>query len=85
MGLKYEKPKGQRIKRYGLGIHLRTSNLWYNNNLKRWEIPKFGKYEYSNYVRCKTVRAFRRHLRKNPNIKGDAILVNRYIGYNVYG
>lgn len=87
MPLQYEKPKGSRLKRYFLDIHT-DQNYWYNCDLRRWEHQnevEWGKHIYSNCASCKTVRAFRRHLRKNPEMKGKLRLVNRYIGYDVFG
>jgi hypothetical protein len=89
MPLKYDKPKGKRFKRYFIGIYVRTTYpYWYNNDLKKWEHVnkvRWDLYEYSNYVKCNTIRAFRRHLRKNKEMKGKLMLVNRYIGYDAYG
>lgn len=39
---------------------------------------------HSNTAKCKTLRAFRRMLRKNPHINGHSIWQNKYVGYSAY-
>ena len=84
----YEASKGNRLMRY---FHSVTSteklpgNLWWNYTLGVWEEyrlhPKHG---YSSHAPCKTFRAYKRMLRKNPELVGRSVLVNRYGGYDIY-
>ena len=88
MTIKYEKPKGSRIKRYFIGIETKNTELWWDCDKRKWFYGienKDPESTVSNHVPCNTVRAFRRHLKKHPEIRGQATLINRYIGYNVYG
>ena len=83
MKLKYNKQKGLRIKYKFMGFQT-YSDLWYNDTLSRWENPEWGKYSYSNTEPCRSVKAFRRKLKKCP--KGvEFVLGSRYVGYDVTG
>ena len=73
--MKFDK-KFKRLNRYFLCISV--EGLWYDRDNKCWVEKPTG--EFSNHKRCKTVRAFRRALRKNPNIRGKAHLINSLIG-----
>ena len=84
--MRYDKPKGQRIKRFFFGVNVENYwwcpeiNHWVSNNIMK-EYPQFS---YASTARCGTVRAFRRMLRKHPNIKRRATLVSKYAGHDVY-
>lgn len=85
MKLKYDQPKGARVK-YGFFGYTTLEQGWcYNLSLKRWEYnPEFGKYHYSTHAPAKSVKAFRRSLKSAP--KGvKFILVSRWKGYDVHG
>jgi hypothetical protein len=47
------------------------------------ECRKYG--IYSNTARCRSFKAFKRHLRKHPELKeaGEIVLSSRYIGHNI--
>lgn len=91
--MRYERQKPYRLKRYFVGIFAlfdeKGNSYWYNYDLKRWEYDteaQWEKYSYSNlFGPCKTVRAFKRHLRKHPYMRGKLRLHNRYFGFDVYG
>ena len=87
--MRYQKQKPYRLKRYFIGIQDTNNSHWYNEDLKKWEHEsqaQFGKYSYSNRFKpCRTVRAFKRHIRKHPYMKGKLKLVNKYMGFEVYG
>lgn len=83
--MRFQKPKGQRIHRYF---------IWVTAKPGLWWVPSIRKWKYSNEIKdvdcqscypCRTVKAFKRHIRKHPEIKGRATLVSRYSGYDVYG
>ena len=81
--MKYDKPKGQRLKRYFRCINA-TNGLWWVPELNEWSEFSTGM-DMQNFCPCKTVRAFRRHLRKHPEIRGCAELVSVYDGYDIKG
>jgi len=85
--MKYIKQKQARIKRYFTGISSTDRELWYDTTLKKWvhsDDIVWGEHAYSSAQRCRTIRAFRRALKKNPIIKGQAVLTNEYINFDVY-
>lgn len=83
MKLKFQAPKGKRIMRYGSGVHV--SGYWWDKSKRQWvaHVPKDG--DFCNKVECRTVRAFRRMLKKHPHIRGKATFVSILHGHNVYG
>ena len=91
--MRYIQQKPKRLKRYFWGIKSTHTDeddyYWYNYDLKKWEHhteTQMGKYNYSDLFKpCRTVRAFRRHLRKHPYMKGKLRLINIYIGFDVFG
>lgn len=88
MALRFEAPLGQRDHRYFVGVCLDNpteENLWWNFERGTWEPYDDGAgCHRGTHAPCRTLRAFKRMLRKNPNIHGNAILCSRYRGYNVY-
>lgn len=76
MKIIYSKPKGQRIKRYGLGIEV--NGMWFEEETKTWK--RGAKPPFSNTVPCSTVRAFRRHIRKHKEIQ-EARWVCAFVGH----
>jgi hypothetical protein len=83
--MKFDKPKGQRIHKQFYGIRS-TNSMWWVQSHNRWvqELPDTGFDIASTIKRCKSLRAFKRHLRKHPEIRGKAVLVSRWVGYNIY-
>ena len=81
----YEAKIGTRLNRYFYGVQVNNRSLWWNEILRLWEEPD-PNYDgvYVSCAPCRTVRAFRRMLRNNPNIKGHSRLVSNYVGYDVY-
>ena len=79
----FQKPKGQRLYKRFIWI-TNFNNLWYVESIRKWILTPPIDGDYSNCVSCKTIRAFRRHLRKHPEIKGKAVLVSRFKGYDVF-
>ena len=85
MKLYFKFPKGDRVHRYFWAVCLRSRSLWWNHDNRKWEpLNTTENCNYSTHAPCKTVKAFKRMLRKNPQIQGDAVLVSRYIGYTVH-
>jgi len=87
IAMRFEAPKGTRLHRYFWSVTLTdtSDNLWFNTNLGIWEeYRKHPEHEYSTHAPCRTLRAYKRMLRKYPEITGRSVLVNRYRGYDVY-
>ena len=86
--LRFEAPVGARMHRYFRGVTLTEitdDNLWYNGDLRKWEpLHSSPNANYSTHAPCKTLRAFKRMLRKNPQIIGKCCLVSKYKGHDVY-
>jgi hypothetical protein len=85
MKLKFDKPKRARIKHRFLGFTTFEVGWWFSHDLNRWEPnPGLGENGYSSNQTCRSVRAFRRKLKKAP--KGiDFILVSMWQGFDVFG
>lgn len=76
MEITFQAPVRQRIlRRYILGITT-FDGLWWCYETKRWvEEPKGSA---STHASCKSYKAFLRHIRKHPELKGhEVILVSR--------
>lgn len=88
MKLKYDAEKGSRCKgTHFIGVESWSKEYaWYSRRRKKWvNDPLFGKEELCSVAPCKSVRAFRRMLKKNPGIRGQATLFNRFVGCDVHG
>ncbi|KZX78266.1 hypothetical protein A3715_10385 [Oleiphilus sp. HI0009] len=84
--MRFEAEKGERLHRYFWGVTTNTpERLWWNQDLKKWEEYPTKNCNYSTHAPCRTLRAFKRMLRKNPELKGRCVLVNKYKGFDVYG
>jgi len=84
MKLIYDKPKGKRFNKYF--THIETENYWWSYKYKRWilnENKQFYDGNFSNYYNCKSVKAFKRHIKNHPELSGEVILFNKYDGYDV--
>lgn len=67
-----------------------------NNRVKKIEVISDLKYSLKEYnvdkydcaslgtINCKSLRAYKRILRKFPELKGKTMLVNRYVGADIY-
>lgn len=85
MKLEFEAPLGRRLHRGFFGVTHFEIGLWWSHEKRAWlPAEECGDQGYSTHAPCRTLRAFIRHLRKNPNIVGKAILVSRYVGCNVF-
>jgi hypothetical protein len=79
----FDRPKGQRLHKQFVWVEV--DGMWWDLNGKQWTGEAQSDTDYSSGRYCRTLRAFRRMLRKQPHIKGKATLVSRYSGYDVYG
>jgi|GEM_PF-6272913 hypothetical protein len=84
--MKYEKPKGRRLKRYFMSVCPTEDSpvTWWDHVERRWvkDLPK--DHDASTDCTCRTVRAFCGHLRRHPELDNRAVLISRYVGYDVY-
>jgi hypothetical protein len=78
--MKFDKSKGNRVHRYFFGVEV--DGMWWSYDQRKWVITSDG--NASSIANCRTLRAFKRMLRRNPQIKGRARLINNYIGVDVY-
>ena len=92
MSVKYQKNKGRRLKRYFTDIKIESYdiNLWWYPKHRKWMKLNYDNSSYQNYVPCKSIRSFRRKLRKWKRMKlvpkgTRFILVNRFEGFNATG
>jgi hypothetical protein len=85
MKLKYNALNRTRINYRFMGFTTFETGWWFNYNTNSWEQnPKAGEKGYSSHQDCRSVKAFRRKLKKAP--KGvKFILVSRWVGYDVEG
>jgi len=83
--MRFDKQKPYRVNRYFCSI-TNFDGLWWLVDSKVWvkDLPSPLTEVATTSVDCKTLRAFRRHLRNHPEIQGKAVLVSRYKGYDVY-
>jgi hypothetical protein len=83
MKLRFEAKKKSRIKNSLYGIS-HCGDLWYNSKTNWVQNPDFSKGGYGTCQPCKSVRAFRRKLKKAP--KGERfILRSKWKRHDVYG
>ncbi len=87
-GFIFEAKNGKRLMRYFDSVtwtEALPNKLWWNYTLGVWEPyranPDHG---YITHAPCKTFRAYKRMLRKNPELVGRSVLINRYAGYDIY-
>lgn len=89
----FDSNPGYRIRRYGWAVTTegrssKYESLFWNENKNKW-LPcrinaNFGDSSCSHCHGIKTFRAFKRHLRKHPELKTQKVIwVNRYIGFNI--
>ena len=82
----FMKPKGQRIKTRFIGVSV--NGLWYDEYSQTWatiqEHLDMGRHDYTNIMRCRSYRAFKRFVRKHPQFKGNMWLQSRFVGHDVY-
>ena len=84
MELKYEAKKPYRFN-YGFAWMTSIDNgWWFDEVLKKWSKNPDYKHELSSCQYCKTVKSFKRKLKKAPN-GVRFILVSNWVGYDVEG
>lgn len=87
--LRHDAPKGERLRRYGIGIEVESHDghsLWWSASKNVWlsdeQWDRTG--TVSSHADCQTLAAFKRHLRKHPELQGRTVRwVNRFFGCDV--
>ena len=85
--MNFEAPKQQRINRY---IWVEPDfdqdvDLWWSYQFKKWlPLNETGTQGSSSAYYCHSLRAFRKHLKRHPELKGiRMLLVSRFVGCSV--
>ena len=87
----FDAPVGTRIlsSRF-MGItHYSLADLWWSEHFQKWMPIKDALTDNdggaSNTAECRSFKAFKRHLRKHPELRdaGEVTLVSRFIGYSI--
>lgn len=80
----FEAPSGDRLMKRFAGVTVPMSGKWFNYAAKTWQDSTNGE-RVSNYdERIKSFKAFKRYLRKHPELRGQKItLASRFIGYDI--
>ncbi len=83
--MQFEKAKGQRLHSRFFGVSVEQSDKcwWCNNRWMTIEEANATKKEFSNFAKVRTLRAFRRHLRKYGTKGIKYTLTSNYVGFNV--
>ena len=81
---KFEAEVGTRLHRYFMWVQCNTLNIWWNCDKGLWEEKCDTPHRYSNSAPCKTFKAYKRMIRKNPVLLGNSVLVNRYANFDIY-
>jgi hypothetical protein len=83
--IKFEKPRGQRIKTKFYAIECLQIGYWYDCDTKKWEIvDKFEGKTLSSVEYCRTVKAFAKKLKTLPK-DVEFRLYSKWVGYDVIG
>lgn len=82
----FEAPTGTRILKRFFGATTFGSDIWFVDELNKWmpigHVP--DDYGCSSHVTCRSFKAFKRHLRKHPELRGlEVVLTSRFEGHNV--
>jgi hypothetical protein len=81
----YTPHKGNRCHKAGDSITTYGPNEWYHPEINRWcNSPQATKYGCGTHKGCRSLKAFKRHLRKHPELQGQEVfLVSRWVGYDI--
>lgn len=86
MEITFQAPLGRRyLRRWIMGI-TSFDGIWWCYETKRWvKDLKDAPGAASSHVPCKSYKAFMRHIRKHPELKGhEVILVSRLCDNDIY-
>lgn len=84
----FEAKKGARLHRYfnGVAISQDRNNMWCPD-LHKWGAmtdEDMRQHFIQNYRPCRTLKAFKRILRKSPHLTGRIVLTSKFIGFKVW-
>ena len=82
----FDQPVGARILRSRFFGVTNYDDYWYDLDQKRWHSPDERTNGHaSNYATCRSFKAFKRHLRKHPELRkaSEVHLRSRYVDYNI--
>jgi len=84
----FDAPKGTRIlsSRF-IGITMFSIDLWWSYEHKKWlPMAEYGNKGASSTVHCNSFKAFKRHLRRHPELQtGETItLASKFGGYDIH-
>ena len=85
MNIEFQAPLGSRfLRRYIMGITT-FDGLWWCHETKRWvDDVRKAPGVASTHAPCRSYKAFLRHLRKHPELKGhEVILVSRLVDNDI--
>ena len=82
--MKFQSCKGSRVFYNFLDVEVEGHTYYYPQ--KQWLSEPPEDYDFgSSGMPCKTFRAFKRFLRKNPQFKGKCWLTSRFVGHDIWG
>ena len=85
--LVFDAPRGHRLHRYFIGVTIdfeSSLNLWWYPKMREWApSAEYPNEAMSTHAKCRTLKAYKRMLRKHPVLVGRSRLCNRYVGYDV--
>ena len=74
--LVHEHPVGSRCMRYGFGVSVMSGDaLWWCDERRAWTTLDDNKSGLSNVAPCRTVKAFKRHLRRHAEVLSGRLVV----------
>ena len=81
--MKYQQTKGNRFKNQF--SHVVVDDFWWSNSEKTWvKSSELKDVNFSLLKNCGSLRAFRKMLKKHPQIQGKATLCSNFLGYDVF-
>ena len=91
MKVKYNRIRGHRLNKYFIGVENYSGKYWWSIEKQKW--VEDNELEYHGCIsninsNIKSVKAFKRHLRKWSKYMPEGtefVFVSRYVGYDVIG
>ena len=74
-------PLGSRVMRYGFGVTVMSGEpLWWCRNRRIWTTLEDNVSGLSSHAECRTVKAFKRHLRRHAKVLAgrEVVWAGRY-------
>ena len=80
--MRYEARKNARIKNFGFSGIYNLGDFWYVKGDKEL-VMNFDGRDCCNYIPCRSLRRYRKLLKKFPELKGTTLL-HKYRGLDIY-